>query len=612
MTDSAITIDGKSYIVSENLQKLFNSRNAAVLKNANIHFEEKDGVITSVKYLEITESGKAAVSGQDELSGHLVLDGQGAMLDGNVIINGDYVSVKNLTVKGNFTVGTGVQNSFFTDKLVVEGKTIISDDQAETLKAASDKFYKSLKQKVSAASMKIAAETKKVKITFSNSTLKVVEVSKDDVDFESTGTTTLLEVTLSSNASITADRTVEIPKITLQMGAKEVEINATVKELTIDSSEAITLTGNATLENVKIEQDVKVNLNTTGEIKQIESTNKDAKITVKEGTKVGNVVVPEGSKADEIIQNYDAVKGDIGQIGGTKNPDAKPVTPPTTGNSGNTGSSDQTAKIVSSFKTTHATALALKVETIGISSKVIVQDALSTYNSLSPTAKSSLSVEKSLLDSLIVKISELEGEQIVANLQAAKTAAAGKQETDYTEATWSNLQTALGLAEGTDQEKISKTTAINSAVAGLVQDQPEPTNLEEDKTPPILDMPNFGIVDIGDSSLDLNVKVNEKGTGYYVLVPFNEEVPSIDQVKNGKDRSNNIAFKHGSFPLSKDIQETVTISGLAASTKYNLVMFVEDEHGNETDLHIFTPTTLNSQSAETPAAPAVTADDEEE
>ena len=146
--------------------------------------------------------------------------------------------------------------------------------------------------------MKAAAvEAKKIKIIFSNSTLKIVEVSKDDVDFESKGTTTLLEVTISSNVNISADSTVSIPKITLQVGANEVEINATVKELTIDSTEAITLTGNATLENVKIEQDVKVNLNTTGEIKQIESTNKDAKITVKEGTKVGNVVVPEGIKS---------------------------------------------------------------------------------------------------------------------------------------------------------------------------------------------------------------------------------------------------------------------------------------------------------------------------
>ena len=319
----------------------------------------------------------------------------------------------------------------------------------------------------------------------------------------------------------------------------------------------------------------------------------------------------KGSKADEIIQNYDDVKGDIGQIGGTKNPDAKPVTPPTTGNSGNTGSSDQTAEIVSSFKTTHATTLALTVETIGISNKAIVQDALSAYNnSLSPTAKSSLTLEKSLLDSLIVKIGELESEQIVANLQAAKIAAAGKQETDYTEATWSILQTALGLAEGTDQEKISKTTAINSAVAGLVQDQPEPTDPEEDKTPPIFDMPNFGVVDKSDSSVNLNVKVNENGTGYYVLYPFSEDVASPSQVKKGQDGLGNPAFKHGSFPLSKDEQATITISGLDAGTKYNLVMFVEDEAGNATNLHVFRPTTLNGQSAETPSAPAVTADDE--
>ena len=66
----------------------------------------------------------SASAGQSEQSGHLVLDGQGAVIDGNVTINGDYITVKNLTVKGNFTVGAAVKNSFFSDKLTVEGTIV--------------------------------------------------------------------------------------------------------------------------------------------------------------------------------------------------------------------------------------------------------------------------------------------------------------------------------------------------------------------------------------------------------------------------------------------------------------------------------------------------------
>ena len=327
VTDSAVTINGQSYKVVESLEKLFNTANAAVLKNAVIQFEQKDGTITSVKALEITQSGKVASIGQNEQSDHLVLDGSGAIVDGNVTINGDYISVKNLTVKGNFELGKAVQNSFFSDKLVVEGKTIISDDQeTQSASMTNAQFYKSLKTKVSLASMKaVADEKKKIKIVFSNSILKVVEVSKDDVDFESKGTTTLLEVTISSNANISADRTAVIPKITLQVGAKEVEINANVKELIINSSDTLTITGDTTLENVKIKQNISVNLNLTGEIKQLEFTNKEAKITVKEGTKIGNVVVPEGAKVKDVIQNYDEVKEDIEKVGGNTNPDVPSV-----------------------------------------------------------------------------------------------------------------------------------------------------------------------------------------------------------------------------------------------------------------------------------------------
>ena len=288
VTDSSVTINGKSYKIADSLKGLFNAANATVLKDARIAFDQSNGTITGVKGLEITASGKAAAAGQSEQSGHLVLDGKGAVVNGSVTINGDYVSVKNLTVKGDFTIGSSVKNSFFSDKLVVEGKTIIPEG-------------------VNTASVKAAA-TKKVIIIFSNSTLKIVEVSKKDVSIETKGSTKVTEITVSSNASISADSTSSIPKVTLQDGVINVEINGAVGNLTIISKEPITISGNATIEKVQINQSGAVTLNTTGEIKQIESKNKDAQITIKEGTKVGNVIVPAGSDVKDIIQNYDQVK----------------------------------------------------------------------------------------------------------------------------------------------------------------------------------------------------------------------------------------------------------------------------------------------------------------
>ncbi|KAA9015503.1 S-layer homology domain-containing protein [Niallia endozanthoxylica] len=259
VTDSSVVIDGQSYKMDENLQKLFNAENAAVLKNALIQFEQKDGVIISVKSLEITESGKSGQNGQ------LVLDGKNAVIDGDVTINGDYVTVKNITVKGNFTIGSAVKNSFSSDKLTVEGKTVVSNES------------------VSSASMTAAAE-KKAKLVFSNSTLKVIELNQEHAALELKGSTTVLEIKVSANASISADSTVVIPKITLQSGAKQVEIDANVKQLIVNSA--------------------------------------TTKITLKEGSKIENLVLPEGLRASDIIENYDEVKQDIDEINGEDNPDA--------------------------------------------------------------------------------------------------------------------------------------------------------------------------------------------------------------------------------------------------------------------------------------------------
>jgi hypothetical protein len=57
---------------------------------------------------------------------------------------------------------------------------------------------------------------------------------------------------------------------------------------------------------------------------------------------------------------------------------------------------------------------------------------------------------------------------IDANLTTAKANAAALNQTDYTPASWSTLTTALALSETNDAEKITKTNSINSAITALV------------------------------------------------------------------------------------------------------------------------------------------------
>jgi hypothetical protein len=117
------------------------------------------------------------------------------------------------------------------------------------------------------------------------------------------------------------------------------------------------------------------------------------------------------------------------------------------------------------FKETHAGVLAKTVDNIAISDKADVAAALAVYELLSSEAKAKLTDgEKVLLDSLKVKIEDLEAEE----LAAAKTFAATLTEEDYTTASWTALATALALPETTNAEVVAKTATINDAIADLV------------------------------------------------------------------------------------------------------------------------------------------------
>jgi hypothetical protein len=117
-----------------------------------------------------------------------------------------------------------------------------------------------------------------------------------------------------------------------------------------------------------------------------------------------------------------------------------------------------------------------------------------------------------------------------------------------------------------------------------------------DQTPPVIDLPSFGVTTT-DTALALSVKVDENATGYYVVLAETEEVPHPEQVKAGKNSTDNPALKSGSFTLLANTRYTEIIEELNPSTKYILVTFFEDESGNATDLHVFSPTTSPGMTA---------------
>ncbi|HZG73499.1 MAG TPA: hypothetical protein VEY51_18330, partial [Chondromyces sp.] len=146
------------------------------------------------------------------------------------------------------------------------------------------------------------------------------------------------------NTNIFADPDVIIPKVDIKKGVTLVELNVTVKDVIIESNDDIKVTGKGNVENVVINTDKTVTLDTTGQIKNLESKNENSKVTIGENAKIVNVTVPEGKKAEDIVQNFEQVKDNIEKVGGNKNPDYQPSdsgTSPSTGGSGSGGGSSR-------------------------------------------------------------------------------------------------------------------------------------------------------------------------------------------------------------------------------------------------------------------------------
>lgn len=319
-----VTINGETYQIADSLNGLFNGQNSQALKNAKIKFTSKDGTITSVESLALNSSGSE--------SAHAVLDAGGAVISGSVSVNGNYVELKNVTINGNLTVTENVTNSFISEKLTVKGVTKIEEAKA------------------SAAEVRAAAAAKtKVTIVFKDSTIATIEIAKEDVQLSATGSTKVESVTLHANANILADQDVIIPKINIQDGVTAIEINATIKDIFIESNDNLKLTGDGNIENVVIHSDKKVSLETTGEIKNLESKNKNTQITVGEQTKISNISLPEGKKAEDVVENFDKVKNQIEKVDGSNNPDYSPSNSGSSSSSGSSnsgsGGGDQTAPV---------------------------------------------------------------------------------------------------------------------------------------------------------------------------------------------------------------------------------------------------------------------------
>ncbi|PWK09651.1 S-layer homology domain-containing protein [Tumebacillus permanentifrigoris] len=267
--EGTLVVDGSTFHVAASLKGLLNPANAAALAGAKIRYETDMLALTKVTYLELTSGGKAVATGQPEFSGNLVLDGHASTITGKLTISADYLTVKNLTVQGDFEISSAVQNDFYSSHLEVTGRTTIRGGDSNT-------------------------------VVFEDAKLQQVNVNKENVRVESKGSTQVSELVLSSNATITADAGVTIPKLTVEAGVTQLQLDAPVQAL--------------------------------------EVSGKSTKLTLGAHSKIDTLTLPTGSAITDVIPAYDPAKSTIGKVM-EKKPDGStvPVVLPTTPGGAATG-----------------------------------------------------------------------------------------------------------------------------------------------------------------------------------------------------------------------------------------------------------------------------------
>ncbi|AWB45549.1 RTX toxin [Paenibacillus sp. CAA11] len=282
--DGKAWINGIEYKLSDSVKGILHPSNRDVLKGADIQFAASQRTIESITKLVIHASGQAPAEQNAEFSGNLILDGHDSLVNGDLVIDGDYVSIMNLNVKINLTIMPGLEHDFYASKLTVQGKTGIQGGDQNT-------------------------------VMFNASTLNDVEVSKQDVHVVTQGKSTVDQMSLTSNAKIENDPSSTLKQLNVLTGAQQVELQGTIQQLSVNSDQSVALTGHASINALAVNSSSPVKLEVIGTISNLQVNNPAANITVSSSSQVTNTSLASGvsqATVTGVSQTTAAASGSVG------------------------------------------------------------------------------------------------------------------------------------------------------------------------------------------------------------------------------------------------------------------------------------------------------------
>lgn len=307
VANESVKLSTGTYALSTDMKKVLNASNSAALLGAVLEYTAKDGVIIEIASIELIADG-------NEIN-NVVLDGQGSKFAGTVRVNGDYVLLKNIAIAGDLEIGKEVENSFKASEMTVLGKASLTDNPSIN--------------RVGKVFSTASVEKKEPSVVFTNSIIQSVELSKGKkIIIEVKGNSTVQGLNLLSNVHLKADKGIALPKVTVEKGATNVTLDASVVNLLVNTPNALSIDGTAAIKNVIVESKTDLKLLTIGEIEKVIVKLKGTTITLGARTKVGSFDLPEGITLKDVIVNINEFNSggttNSGNTGSDKDPSPNP------------------------------------------------------------------------------------------------------------------------------------------------------------------------------------------------------------------------------------------------------------------------------------------------
>ena len=249
ISKGTVVVGNKSYKFDQSLKEFFS--NTSVLKSAKIQFKyDQNRVIKQLVFLELNSSGKASKSEDKTYKNNNILDAKGIVINGNIRVNADYITLKNITASKDLELTNKVKHVFYTSKVTVKGKTITTN--SSTVKAAAStsssqtgkkslgqSFYKSLSYVApnSVLATQAAQPTNSFNqvLVFENSKISKLLINQAGLFIQTIGQSIIGEISLGASAIIQNAPSSTISGLFIQSGTNQVTVNGSVNSISVNA-----------------------------------------------------------------------------------------------------------------------------------------------------------------------------------------------------------------------------------------------------------------------------------------------------------------------------------------------------------------------------------------